>query len=162
MAASDLGEVQRAERLVDAAIQRERRGRGAGLARHLGGGVAEFRVRMHLLHEPREIVCGIDLFEGRVKWPQRVFDGARARDRQDPINVLLRFRQASGLELFEGGHIGFGRPQGRLRLGHLLRAGCGGQKNGNPGKAKGGHGDSRDQPSIYRAGRLSRVAGYAE
>ena len=49
------GEVQGAQRLVDAAIQRERCDRGTGLTGHFRRGVAELRVRMYLLHEPREI-----------------------------------------------------------------------------------------------------------
>ncbi len=158
-----LGEIQRAERLVDAAIQRERGGRGAGLAGHFGGGVAELRVRMHLLHEGGEIVCGVDLFEGRVKRPQRVFHGARARDRQDPVQVLLRFRQASGLELFEGGDIGFGTPTGEAATcGICCAPAAAARKTGIQAGRKVNMETPVIKPSIYRAGRLCRLEGYAD
>ena len=62
-------------------VEGERSLCGRCLGEHRRGVIAKGCIRMHLLHQLREVGCGIDLAECVVKGDERVLDGALSFDR---------------------------------------------------------------------------------
>jgi len=83
--------------------------------------VAKRGVGMDLLHEAGEIAGGVVLADGFVEWDESVFNGARAFDGKKSVDGTLAGGEAVGLNFLEGGDVGFGSPDGRLRNGDSLR-----------------------------------------
>jgi hypothetical protein len=75
---------------------------------------------MDLLHEAGEIAGGVVLADGFVEWDESVFNGARAFDGKKSVDGTLAGGEAVGLNFLEGGDVGFGSPDGRLRNGDSL------------------------------------------
>ncbi len=109
------GEVERRERVVDGAVQREVGLHGADLPPHGGGGIPVRRVGGDLFHEVGEVDRRVELARRLVVRDERVVDRPLAFGRDDRVDRLLRGVEMRVVDLLERRDVRLVRPERRRR-----------------------------------------------
>jgi hypothetical protein len=102
---------------------------------------------MDLLHESGEVAGGVVLADRLVKGYERILDSARTLYGEQGINGSLTGGKTIVFNFLEGGDVGLGRPDSRLRHRYTLGGKHNAQKYGETKKNCQAHGEQHARTS---------------